>query len=536
MKRLMTMLIALILCISSVTVLAAEVSGPNEFPIVDEKITLDVWCYQRPTVDDLWTNRMTEWYEEKTNIHINWIIVPQAEETTKLNLSIASGEYPDIYLTYFSAAQANQLGTQGVLIPLNDLIEKHAYYTTKRLEANPEYKEWITAPDGNIYTLYNDDIGLHMQAQEKMFVNTEWLAKYKQATGKEIVTTEDFREMLRYFRDNDMNGNGNATDEIPLVGSNGHTGGNPLWFLMNPFQVVTATNMLNVSEEGKISASYVTDGWREGLKYINSLYEEGLIAEESFVQDKSQMKALSSRATAEEMICGAVPGRYQGDFIDSGIIPYVSYTVIDPLVSPAGVQQTGIRNVAFKLQSGITTQCEYPEAALKWLDWFYGLEGSMLNTRGWEGINFEWRNDLTNILGTSPAYVQLTGLASSGAKQNDYWYLPLGCDSAERRYCEEDTEGSASHLLYYDSKHYIEEFGVKTNWPAITWGTEEQINTIALTETTITDYVISSAVNFILGNLDIESDDDWQTYLEELNAMGLENYLATQEAIINGIT
>ncbi|MGI6696147.1 MAG: extracellular solute-binding protein [Christensenellales bacterium] len=162
MKRLITMLIALILCISSVTALAVEVSDPNEFPIVDEKITLDVWCYQRATVEDLWTNRMTEWYEEKTNIHINWIIVPQAEETTKLNLSIASGEYPDIYLTYFSAAQANQLGTQGVLIPLNDLIEKHAYYTTKRLEANPEYKEWITAPNGNIYTLYNDDIGLHM--------------------------------------------------------------------------------------------------------------------------------------------------------------------------------------------------------------------------------------------------------------------------------------------------------------------------------------------------------------------------------------
>ena len=32
-------------------------------------------------------------------------------------------------------------------------------------------------------------------------------------------------------------------------------------------------------------------------------------------------------------------------------------------------------------------------------------------------------------------------------------------------------------------------------------------------------------VQFITGALDIESDADWQTYLNTLEAMGLENYL-----------
>ena len=62
--------------------------------------------------------------------------------------------------------------------------------------------------------------------------------------------------------------------------------------------------------------------------------------------------------------------------------------------------------------------------------------------------------------------------------------------------------------------------------------TEEQIDEIADINTTINTYVLEAATRFVLGDLDIEKD--WDAYLNELNAMGLERYLdVTQEAYDN---
>ena len=536
MKKL-AWLLALVMCLSSACAFAEgiAVSGDGEFPIVEDKVDLTVWCYQRATVEDLWTNDQTVWYEDKTNVHVNWVIVPQEEVTTKLNLSLASGEYPDIYFTNLSPAQVTSMASTGVIIPLNDLIEKYGYYTKMAIEANPEYAGYATTSDGNIYTLWHDDIGAHNLAQEKMFVLADWYNAYVEATGAEVVTTEDFRNMLIYFRDNDMNGNGDPSDEIPFISSTNGWNSSPLWYLMCPFQLVAGSStMLNVTENGEIKAPYITDGWREGLKYIHSLYADGLIAEESFVQDNSQLMALVSKADPSERIVGTTSACWQGSFTDQSIINNYEYLCLDPLEGPDGTRQTAVRGNSFGLGGAITSACEHPEIAMKWLDYWMSLEGSFLNTKGWEGINYEWHDNEISMLGTYPGLFELT-TGATGDKQNNFWYeTSVFRDSAERRYAIVGEPNSPAQLLYSNASRYINEFGVKTNWPVITWGSEDQVNQISMLEPTITDYVKSTAVQFILGGLDIENDGEWENYLTELNSMGLEEYLAIQTEIING--
>lgn len=535
MKKMLALLFALTLCLGGLTAFAEDVtvSAENEFPIVEEKIELDVWCYLNATCEDIETNVQTSWYEDKTNIHVNWTVVPKEEATTKLNLSIASGDYPDIYMTPLSTAQITSMAEAGILLPLNDLIEEHAYYTKQGLEENPHWRDYITAPDGNIYTLFYTDIGAHMRAQEKMFVNADWYEKYTAETGKTVVTTEDFRDMLTYFRDNDMNGNGDATDEIPLIGSTDGWSANPLYFLMNAFQLVDSDTMLLVDENDQVVAPFITDGWREGLRYIKSLYDDGLIAEETFVQDSTQMMALASKATPEEMIVGTSPNCWQGGFCDSSVCEYTAYAPIDPLQGPDGTRQTAVRDITFLLGCGITTACEHPEAAIKWLDYWMGFDGMLLNTKGWEGVNYEWRDDEISLMGTYPGLHEFK-MASVGSQQNDYWYMTwIGIDTPERRYSCVGEPGSSGELLYSAANHYINEYGVDMNWPSVTWGTPEQVAQVALLQPTIMDYVESCAVQFILGGMDI--DADWEMYLDELNAMGLEDYLDVQTKIVNGI-
>ena len=101
MKKLTILLLALLLALT-VNASALTVSDVNVFPIVDEPYELTIWMSPGATIEDMETNTTTLWYEEKTGVHVNWIQVPASEVTTKFNLSISSGEYPDIYSTGFS--------------------------------------------------------------------------------------------------------------------------------------------------------------------------------------------------------------------------------------------------------------------------------------------------------------------------------------------------------------------------------------------------------------------------------------------------
>ena len=53
---------------------SAKVSGVNEFPITEEKTTLEVFTTEPTGVADIEENAFTKWYEEKTNIQLLAIV------------------------------------------------------------------------------------------------------------------------------------------------------------------------------------------------------------------------------------------------------------------------------------------------------------------------------------------------------------------------------------------------------------------------------------------------------------------------------
>ena len=68
-------------------------------------------------------------------------------------------------------------------------------------------RDYITTPNGNIYSLPNVDGSLHVQ------YNMKWLDNL----GLEMpTTTEEFYQVMKAFKEQDANGNGDLNDEIPL--------------------------------------------------------------------------------------------------------------------------------------------------------------------------------------------------------------------------------------------------------------------------------------------------------------------------------
>lgn len=65
-----------------------------------------------------------------------------------------------------------------------------------------------------------------------------------------------------------------------------------------------------------------------------------------------------------------------------------------------------------------------------------------------------------------------------------------------------------------------------TNIPLVTWSADtDLINSMNEYATLINDTVRMAYTEFILGLRDINNDSDWQAYLDELDAVGLDAYL-----------
>ena len=120
-----------------------------------EGAELDIWCGQDGNVANYEVNPQTAALEELTGVKINWTTAPGTQEDMNVmfNLHIASGNYPDMYLNTLSTADIIEYAND-VFIPLNDYIE-NTRWIKEYLEAMPEIREAITAPDGNIYSLWH---------------------------------------------------------------------------------------------------------------------------------------------------------------------------------------------------------------------------------------------------------------------------------------------------------------------------------------------------------------------------------------------
>ncbi|MDQ2624818.1 MAG: extracellular solute-binding protein, partial [Actinomycetota bacterium] len=186
---------------------------PEGLPLVEETVTLRFSGQKAPLAPDYETMDLVQQWKTDTNVDITWENLPDSSYQEKKNLILAGGELPDaFYNTGFTPGDIITYGTNGTLIPLEDLIEKYAPNLKAIFEKRPELKATITASDGHIYTLPRaEELGIGA-IPFFLSINKAWLDKL----GLPVPSTiEEFEATLRAFKEQDPNGNGKA-DEIPF--------------------------------------------------------------------------------------------------------------------------------------------------------------------------------------------------------------------------------------------------------------------------------------------------------------------------------
>ncbi|MEF2596860.1 MAG: ABC transporter substrate-binding protein, partial [Lachnospiraceae bacterium] len=92
--------------------------------------------------------------EEQTNVHIDWTCFVADQFSDKKNLALAQfGNLPDgLFNAGMSDYDLLRYAKQGIIIPLENLIDKYMPNLQAVFEKYPEYRTMCTAPDGHIYS------------------------------------------------------------------------------------------------------------------------------------------------------------------------------------------------------------------------------------------------------------------------------------------------------------------------------------------------------------------------------------------------
>ena len=92
--------------------------------------------------------------EEQTNVEIDWTCFVADQFADKKNLALAQfGNLPDgLFTAGMNDYDLLRYAKQGIIIPLENLIDKYMPNLQTVFEKYPEYRTMVTAPDGHIYS------------------------------------------------------------------------------------------------------------------------------------------------------------------------------------------------------------------------------------------------------------------------------------------------------------------------------------------------------------------------------------------------
>ena len=495
-----------------------NMTAPGEYPIVKEQVKLRVWMSPPSWVGDLDENTFTKYYEEKTNIDFEFIRNNMEDHWDKMNLILASqADLPDVFLSWgINNAQQMTYGAQGVFLPLNGYIDQYGKYTKQVFAYSDVIEKSITAPDGNIYGLPAINECYHCTMPYKVWVDETWLNNLNIPMPK---TTDEFYEMLKAFKEQDANGNGDPNDEIPMTKAT--------WsaeidmFLMNAF-AYNAGGSRWYLENDTVIAQAVTPQWREGLRYMNKLYSEGLIDPEFMISDNDKVKLLTGDPNGNRagvVACGAV------QFVDTSLDVKENFVAIPPLTGPEGVHFTA--QYPMGMGQGnfvITKECEIPEIAFRFGDSIYQcyIEEDFNLFGVPQGEVWDLPNEGDVGLDGKPAKYRVI---KSGQEPNNFTWSEgintfLTADFRNGLAVDiSNWDSFHEKILYDETKNKYDGNGPAQIMPNLFYTEEEQeqvTELAALVEKSITENIVA----FITNTRDINDDAQWEAYTKELEDMG----------------
>lgn len=516
MKRLVTLFLAMLMVLSCATVVSAE-----------EPVKLTALFIAHPLTKHVDEMKWIDEIEKAAGVDVTWEVIYTDWDQIK-STRFASGDIPD--LLFNATVDADYVTYKGLFMELTDLIEKNAPEVKTMFAEEPDTLALSKTLEGDIYSLPKFQ-GKWPDTNTVMFINKVWLDKL----GLPVPTTlSELKKTLIAFRDNDCNGNGDATDEVPMDFNGWFGGAYGLHNLIGSWGI-QQTNWgydSYFAEGGQVKAFAVDERYKAMMIYLADLYEEGLINENAITNDYSMFQSLSRGDAEGNALVGCVMGWEEtdkfGPTLHSQYVPCGPFmNDIDEYkgVAPRWPYDFSGLNMSSN-RVCMSAKCSNPDAAMKFIDQFYradvsvqglfgGIADGCVSKVGEDHYKVEAPLDPNTDPGTWKWTSSMADNAPMYIRRKTQIDMSIDMTYALK---EREQYKEAIALVDMENEYYPQMF--------MRYSNEDQ-NTMAVAQANVNNIINNYWGLWLTGESDIE--DDWEDYVAAAEAAGLNKILAIRQ-------
>ena len=489
-----------------------ESALPEEYPKLceDGEITLTILSEMNNMLDG-----KIQSYDElqisrelisRTGVNLDWQTYSGTALETQFPLLVAADDLPAVVGTanYYTEGISSAVEND-VFVDLASYLPTYApdYY---RLVQQDQFRRLAYNENGSIVCFY--ELGMEeMTPNTGMVIRGDWL----EAQGMDLpVTYEEYEDVLSKLK--------SVYDlEAPLMhtaGAPGGVTGDGNRYLSSGKDVMAG---FSLDDEGGLVYGPVTEAYREFLQIMNRWYEKDLIYKDFYTND----------------LAGALGTGFEYMSLGKSAVTYTYCEFVDMISveDPNGYLTAGYmprddKNQQLHITQGIdplfksdrawAISCNATEeelvTACMLINYLYTEEGSLLMNYGVEGVSFEYQDDGTPWY-TDAVLNNPDGLSQTAA---EVYYLGYGFPG----YADYTMYNIAGVTRFAD---WIDVWGTADNdhsLPPFSLTTDET-EIYATFSPDINTYLYEAIIKFIIGDMDINNDAEWQAYVDKLNALGV---------------
>jgi putative aldouronate transport system substrate-binding protein len=350
-----------------------------------DNVTLTVEVFDRSNapegstvIDNKWVDYINE-NMSKVGIKVEFVAVPRSEEVTKLQLMMASGTAPDLMLCY-NAPVVEGFYNDGGAVDLAPYID-----AADQAQNLKEYlgEECLNIGRNADNALWAVPARRSVTAENNLFLRKDWLDKL----GMQVPTTvEELYSVLKAFKENNPDG------RKDVLAASFYTSISVVAFSF--LTTIGDEKSYDINSGSTTDFLYTDPGAGEYFRWLNKLYNDGLIDPEYYVRTDQTLK--------EDFVSGKVGFfesnvNYNVDSMRGSLLqalkqnnPEADVVSIPPLKN---VNDGQIYNKGYSINGAyvfVPQTCKNVEAAVTYLDWLATQEGGFTLFHGKEGEHFNY--------------------------------------------------------------------------------------------------------------------------------------------------
>ena len=506
-------------------------TNQQTYPLTEETVTLSYWYPNAGSMAELADfndSYFFKWYEELTNVHIDFIVPAAGSEGEAFQLLFASDSMPDMVYSYPNQTTYSYRAGQDKAIEDGYFIDIAEY-----LDYAPNYLSWLANNDdlrkasysdtGKLYGMWGVWSGMdseHTYADYGLAIRQDFLDK----VGMEVPTTySEWEAVLTAFKDE-------LGIQAPLYTSK---------FGIDQGEMMAGydTAPYWYQRDGVIQYGPMDDGYRDYLVMMHDWYEKGLLDPDFATRSSSGVTADNDMILNDKVGALTDYGTRLGDTYVSRGATNTDFNLVgapqptkDP-DDPTYVEPAYRDNTYTMMVSGVcnsvSADSENIELAVRWLDGFYAEEIALnanYGTEEYEGT--VWHNDDTTSTGRIIDYDYR--YSNPDGKSSGMILVEYSAKNPPVRY--EGMQVECSPQVKKDGYEIWKLYEPVNAVPTRITPTSEEGTEFASLYTDIETYVQECNVKFIMGQMSL---DDYDSYRDTLTQMGIDRCIELRQAALD---